>query len=305
MIPATMMERTRNSGPPLPALGDVEGRALPETIGPVIDAHVHIFPDTMFDAIWGWFDENAWPIRYRLYSDDIVRFLLDRGVGHLVALSYAHRPGIAELLNRFMADTCERFPGRVTAMGTVFPGEDDAPGVIARAFEMGLGGIKLHCHVQCFDMNGDTMRVVYEACARHGRPLVMHVSREPKSPSYRCDPYELCSADKLERVVAAYPELKVCVPHLGVDEFDEYARLIETYDNLWLDTAMVVADYFPGMETPCLDRMRTDRIFYGSDFPNIPYAWDREIVRIEGMGLGQPHLRRLMSENAIEFFSIR
>ena len=42
------------------------------------------------------------------------------------------------------------------------------------------------------------MEVVYEACSEHNKPIVMHVSREPKSDAYKCAPYVLCKADKLE-----------------------------------------------------------------------------------------------------------
>ena len=52
----------------------------------VIDAHVHLFPDRMFDAIWRWFEQHAWPMRYQLYAQEVARFLLSRGVSRLVAL---------------------------------------------------------------------------------------------------------------------------------------------------------------------------------------------------------------------------
>ena len=34
-------------------------------------------------------------------------------------------------------------------------------------------------------------------------------------------------------------------PHLGADEFEEYKRMTEKNDNLWLDTTMTLADYLP------------------------------------------------------------
>ena len=74
-----------------------------------------------------------------------------------------------------------------------------------------------------------------------------------------------------------HPTLKLCVPHLGADEFDAYARLLERYDNLWLDTTMAVAGYFPMALPARLLHVRPERILYGTDFPNIPYAWDREL----------------------------
>ncbi len=132
----------------------------------------------------------------------------------------------------------------------------------------------------------------------------MHVGREPKSPAYPCDPYVLCSADKLERVLRDYPGLNICVPHLGANEFDAYRRMLLKYDNLWLDTAMVVTDYFPNHAPPPLHTLRVDRIMYGTDFPNIPYARDREIKCIQKAKLPEKSLERIMGKNAIDFFSI-
>src|SRR5512137_2626452 len=68
---------------------------------PVIDAHVHVFPPPVFEALWRWFDENAWSIRYRLTVPEIVHFLRDHGVARGVALQYPHRPGMARELNVF------------------------------------------------------------------------------------------------------------------------------------------------------------------------------------------------------------
>ena len=46
---------------------------------------------------------------------------------------------------------------------------------------------------------------------------------------YRCNPYEICSAEKLECVLQDFPDLKICVPHLGFDETSAYQKLITQY----------------------------------------------------------------------------
>ncbi|MCD4742179.1 MAG: amidohydrolase [Desulfobacteraceae bacterium] len=290
---------------PLPGLDDSEMGSIPKSMPCVIDAHVHLFPEEIFNAVWKWFDKYGWPVRYKLTSIELLEFLLNRGISHIIGLQYAHKPGIANELNLFMAELCQKFPQQLTGMATVFPGEEDSKAVLENAFKLGLKGIKLHSHVQCFDMNSKDMMVIYETCSSHGKPIVMHVGREPKSPVYKCDPYLLCSADKLEEVIKNFPALKVCVPHLGVDEFSAYQKLIEKYDNLWLDTTMALADYLPNLTPPPLIEMRADRIMYGSDFPNIPYAWDREIKLIHKMDLPEKLLKRIMGKNAVEFFSIK
>ncbi len=288
----------------LPEIDDSEGTKVPEGLPPVIDAHVHVFPGGIFSAVWQWFDDHAWPIRYRLKTEEIFDFLLSRGVAHVVALQYAHKPGIAGQLNRYMAEKCRQYPGRVTGMATVFPGEDGAEEILQDAFDAGLSGVKLHAHVQCFDMNAAYMDAIYECCRVNGKPMVMHVGREPKSPAYPCDPYALCRADKLERVLRDFSGLKICVPHLGFDEIAAYRDLIEKYDNLWLDTTMVLADYFPIDASVDLKQFRADRIMYGSDFPNIPYAWDRELKRLEAADVPPDMLERILNQNAVEFFGL-
>lgn len=290
---------------PLRALDDPEGDRVPGGLPPVIDAHVHVFPDDLFDALRGWFDAFAWPVRYRMSSEKALEFLLERGVSHVVAFSFAHRPGISRSLNDYAARLAEKFAGNITCLATVFPGEDGCARILEDAFSQGLAGVKLHAHVQCFDMNAKEMEDVYAVCESWDKPLVMHVSREPKSPAYRCDPYELCGAAKVEEVLRNHPRARICVPHLGVDEFSPFRDLVLRYDNLWMDTAMVLAGYFPLGLGFDLDELRQDRVMYGSDFPNIPYAWDRELARLKDMGLSDGFLERLLGKNASEFFGIR
>jgi hypothetical protein len=244
----------------MPFINDPEGAQVPVGMPPVIDAHVHIFPKGIFSAIWKWFDENAWRIRYQMRTSELFDFLLSRGIKHIIALHYAHKPGMARQLNRYMAEKCKEYENRVTGVATVFPGEDQADKILQEGFDAGLGGLKLHAHVQCFDMNADEMNCLYECCRTNKKPVIMHIGREPKSPAYGCDPYALCSVDKLERILKEFPDLKICVPHLGFDELAAYRHLIEKYDNLWLDTAMVLADYFPIETEIDLGRYRADRI---------------------------------------------
>jgi predicted TIM-barrel fold metal-dependent hydrolase len=289
---------------PFPAVGDEEDDFVPSDLRGIVDAHVHVFPGPVFKALWEWFEKFAWPIRYKGTTSELLKYLLKRGIDHIVALQYAHKPGIARDLNQYMLDLCQEFPGRITGLATVFPGESDAASILEDAFAAGLGGVKLHAHVQCFDMSSVDMDPIYEVCSRREKPLVMHVGREPKSEAYLCDPYVLCRAEKLEQVLKSYPELNICVPHLGMDEYAAYQHMIETYDNLWLDTSVACADFLPTEQIIRLDKMRADRIMYGSDFPNIPYAWDREIKQIKEAQLSSASMVKIFSDNARQFFNI-
>jgi len=290
--------------PDLPDFKDKEGGSIPDGLPRVIDAHVHIFPSKIFSSIWSWFDQHAWEIRYQMDTSHLIQYLLDHGVSHVVALQYAHKPGIAALLNMYMVKKCNDFKGQVTGMATVFPGEPDADKILIKAFLDGLKGVKLHAHVQCFNMNSDAMDIIYDICEKEQKPMVMHVGQEPRSEAYACDPYEICNAEKLEAVLKNFPDLKICVPHLGLGELLEYKNLIEKYDTLWLDTTMVLTNYFPMDNKIVLKNYRMDRIIYGSDFPNIPYAWDRELKWLKKSALSHENLEMILYKNAEQFFKI-
>jgi uncharacterized protein len=290
---------------PLPSVNDTEGQRIPESLPFMVDAHVHLFPDVFFSAIRQWFDRFAWPIRYRLTSTEVIEFLLSRGVGHIVGLHYSHRPGMATFLNTHMAQLCSQYP-QLTGTATVFPGEEGAGTILEDAFRQGLVGVKLHAHVQFFHLDSPEMNEIYQVCSTCNQPLVMHVGREPRNPDYPydLDPHVICRGDILEEVIRNYPRLKVCVPHLGADEFTLYRRLLDRYDNLWTDTTMVLADYLPVEGMPPLEEYRHDRILFGTDFPNIPYAWDRELRHLCQMGLPENLLEQILGKNASHFFGI-
>jgi predicted TIM-barrel fold metal-dependent hydrolase len=290
--------------PNLPFLNDKESDTIPTNFPAVIDAHVHVFPGSIFNAIRKWFDAHAWHIRYQLTTSEIFDFMLSHGVTHIIALQYAHKPGIASGLNQYMVEQCRQYADQVTGMATVLPGEKDAGQILQDAFDAGLSGLKLHAHVQCFEINSDDTYHLFDICQSNRKPVLVHIGKEPKSTAYRCDPYQICGVDKLEQVLTAFPKLKICVPHLGFNEIHEYKQLIEAYDTLWLDTTMALTDYFDIPDRIALNAYRTERLIYGSDFPNIPYAWDRELIWLRDAGLTEYQLERILNRNATEFYNL-
>ena len=282
--------------------GEPEGARVAAELPPVIDAHVHVFPDAIFRALWRWFDEYGWPVRYQLYADDVIAHLKSRGVRDVVLLHYAHKPGIARSMNAFVAALVRRHG--VTGMATVAPDDDDVAAILDEAFAAGLRGVKLHTHVQGVAADDRRLFAVYELCQERALPVVIHAGREPKSDALPVDPYTICDARRLEAVLRAFPRLRVCVPHLGADEFADYARLVRTYDTLWLDTTMMLGDFFDVPGAVDVVKARPDRVLYGSDFPNVPYAWDRELKCIARLGLPDRALELLLAENARQLFGL-
>ncbi len=277
-------------------LGDPE--PAPST-RPIVDAHVHLFPPRVFAAIWRWFDAHGWPIRYRYDATEVLAFLRAQRVEAAWGLVYSHVPGMARALNTFVSDLSVRTP-MVVPFGTVLPGEPGAEAIVADALDdLGLAGLKIHCHVQKVAPDDPRLFPVYEALAARGKVLVMHAGREPASEAYGFDTRGLCGIAPVRRVVERYPELKLVVPHLGQDQWREFVALAREAPSVYLDTTMALAGYLTE-KMPAADDLLpiADRLLFGTDFPNLPYPWGRERDRLLALGLPEDALEKILRGNA-------
>ena len=73
-----------------------------------------------------------------------------------------------------------------------------------------------------------------------------------------------------------------------MNQYQEFFDLLDRYPNLYLDTTMTFGAFFHSMDDnkPLAKMIRTmllkhsDRVMYGTDWPNIPYDWCRELANM-------------------------
>lgn len=271
----------------------------------VVDAHVHLFPPRVFAAIWRWFEQHGWPIRYQVQAGEVLAYLAAQGVTKVYGLHYAHAPGMARVLNAFVTDLARRYP-MVIPFGTVLPGEAGAEDVVAESLDaLGHAGLKLHCHVQKVAPDDPRLLPIYEAVARRGKVVFLHAGREPSSAAYAFDCRALCGIAPVRRVVERFPELKLVVPHLGQDQWREFLALAREAPNVFLDTTMAVGGYLTD-DVPGRDDLLSvaDKVLFGTDFPNLPYPWGREAHWLAGLGLPEPALDAILRGNALRLVGL-
>ena len=267
----------------------------------IVDAHVHLHPDRLAEAIRRWFDAHAWSIRYRSGVDEAMRTLAEAGVFRAVALPYVHKPGLARALNDFTLDVARRHP-EVLPCCTVFPGEDGAEDILDEALAGPFRGVKIHSHVMRVAPDDPRLDAVWRASARYRKPVVIHCGPEPALAGYGVDPRAVSGADRLRRALDRHPDAVVIVPHLGFDDTERFEQMLASYPNLYLDTTMVIGGYFARQPDLEVLRRRPERILFGTDFPNIPYEWDRELRALRAMKLPSRDEERILSGNALRLF---
>jgi hypothetical protein len=267
----------------------------------IVDAHVHLHPDRLAEAIRRWFDTHAWDIRYRSGVDEAVAILRRSGVDRMVALPYVHKPGLARGLNEFTLEVARRHP-EVLPCCTVFPGEEGEEEILEQALAGPFRGVKIHCHVMKIAPDDARLDAVWRASARFRKPVVIHCGPEPSLQGYGVDTREVSGADRLRRALDRHPQAIAIVPHLGIDHTARFEEMLADYPDLHLDTTMVIGGYFEREPDVEILRRHPERILFGTDFPNIPYPWERELQALRALRLTPDAEERILSANALRLF---
>lgn len=269
----------------------------------IIDMHCHFFPPVVQKLIWRWFDKVGWPVAYRGNPTERVSELRRNGIHYFTTLLYAHRPDMAEGLNEWIARSHKEWPGAI-AFGTFFP----EPGVleyVQRAVEEdGLRGFKLHVEVSELELVDERLRPVFDYLSRQAIPVVIHSGTAPV-------PGQFSGVEHFRPLMQRHPDAHVIVAHMGATEINDYLDLLADYEHLSLDTSMVFVDFLATgdslPESEILSRVNgaSERIYFGTDFPSIPYNISHAALRLlECTELDRTAKQNLFYKNAARRFSI-
>ncbi len=266
----------------------------------IVDLHVHLFPRRMFIAIWDYFESRSWPV-HREHVDQIAKTLAAHGVSRAVGLSYPHKPKMARQLNRFMAQTGEQLP-LFHPFASVFPDDEDFADTVEEVFSSsGLYGFKFHPLVQKFDLNDSRLDGLYELCLHQDFPLLVHAGTAPESNPY-------VGFTHFKRLMQRFPELRICVAHMGGFEFDAFLSALDDFPKMYLDTTMINTrtDLFDTTwrgNARHLER-HADRLCYGSDWPNVPYPYQEALDSVARFPLPEEKTQAILGKNALRFLRL-
>jgi predicted TIM-barrel fold metal-dependent hydrolase len=269
----------------------------------VVDAHVHLMPDRLVEAIQQTLAaESGWPFIHPADHEATVATLGNEGVERFFALPYAHRPGLAADLNEWVCETAETTAGAIP-FATVHAADDDVGGIVERAVTDGARGLKFQLPVQGFAADDPGLDPAYEVAVDHDLPIVFHAGT---APMFRDDP--TVGVDRFESFIASYPEIRACAAHMGTFEVDAFCDLARTHENVFLDTTFAMSavvdeymDFDPwSVSNETLVEL-SESVMYGSDLPNIPYAYEQERAHLLERDLPVEVQRDIFSRTARRF----
>lgn len=274
-----------------------------ERFQPAIDAHAHLFPSRLTEAIrQALTDETGWVFSHPVERAGIEDILSTAGVRSYVALPYVHESGMAADLNRWLsgqaADSNHMIP-----FATVHPDDDDVGTIVRDAFEGGARGLKFHCPVQECTPGDPRLEPALAAAVEYDRPITYHGGT---APMFEDSPY--VGVDVFAELVASYPELRVCCAHMGTFEVEEFVSLARDSPNVYLDTTFAMSTR--AAETMGFDPSSiadstlvdlSESIMYGSDLPNIPYPYRAERAQLLDRTLPMETYRDIFHRTAVSY----
>lgn len=268
---------------------------MPDLPEKIIDFHVHLFPDKLFDALWATFATHyQWDVIHKIYSRECVAHLHRNDVSPVVYSNYAHKKGIADGLNRWNLSLLDEYPD-LYCFAAFHPDDDNclelAEQVLAHPRVLGF---KLQFLVQHFYPGDERLFPLYELVIERNKRILFHIGTGPVGNQY-------VGMKNFTPVLKRYPELPANVAHMGAFEYQAFMDLLDDHPQIYLDTAFTFfknIDMGFNLDGSYLERYK-DRIVYGSDFPNLILPREEEINALLELDLCQAFYDNIFFNNGM------
>jgi predicted TIM-barrel fold metal-dependent hydrolase len=265
----------------------------------IVDFHVHLFPDRLFEAIWRQFVvDYGWAVLHQLYAEPCIAYLREHGVAGIVYSNYAHRQGVAPALNDWNLRLLDAHPD-LYCFAAYHPADEQALPMVRDLFDYPqILGVKLQLLVQRFHPEDERLFPLYEEVIERGKRVLFHVGTGPVGNVF-------VGVKHFRKVLDRYPDLPATVAHMGALEYDAFTALLPDHPRLCLDTSFA---FLPQLGSSCPwtpERFTAfqDRVLYGSDFPNVLFPREDEINTLLGYDLPQTCYDRIFRENALRLIT--
>lgn len=259
----------------------------------IVDFHVHLFPDRLFDAIRRRFIvDYKWAVIHNFYWRECIDYLRAARVGPIVYSNYAHKKGVARDLNEWNLSIVEEVPDLFCFVAFHPDDEDGLTDLLGIIDHPRVLGVKLHLLVQRFYPYDERLFPLYELLMAKGKYVLFHVGTGPVGN-------EFVGVAHFRKLLEYCPGLPAIVAHMGGLEYAEFGDLLTCHPQLYLDTSFSFLPKLGAMFNLGADFLdkHQERILYGSDFPNILFPREEEIETLLAYRLSPQFYRRVFSDN--------
>ncbi|HEX3038065.1 MAG TPA: amidohydrolase family protein [Oscillospiraceae bacterium] len=201
--------------------------------------------------------------------------LADIQKAFLLPSDCSYDTGTADISNDDIAKLVALDSEMYIGFASVDPRNANAASELEKAFTvMGLSGLYINTARLKMDPEDKRLYTLYDLCRKYGKPVIFHagLSLETDALARYARPMDF------EQVLHDYPEINICLTHVGWPWVQETAALLLKYPNAYTNTALMNFDgpyqifhkvFKEDMGDLWVEHNISDQIMFGSDSPRI------------------------------------
>lgn len=260
----------------------------------IIDIHAHVFPDAIAqkasDSICEFYNLQ---VRHSGTVSELLRYYDEAGISEGCIHSVAITPHYITSINRFISETAGKSAGRLTGFAAIHPEAENIPELVNEVLGLGMKGFKIHPDMQHFALDDPSSMEMFSAI--EGKlPIIIHTG------DLR---YQYSHPTQMKKVLDAFPNLVCVCAHLGGwNEWEDAWRLLNGYDNAYIDTSSSLYALGPEKGREIIRHYSRERVLFGSDYPM--WTPQKELERLYRTGLTDDEMELILYRNAEQLLNI-
>jgi len=288
---------------------------------PVIDAHIHLYPDTVsmdpvswaMDRNESWWADSVAPegkptIQGWANPDQLLRDMDTAGIDRCIIQGwYWENQTTCDELNGFVASVVKQHPDRLGAFATVQPAEgSEVIEALKRSLDEGFIGIgELHPWVQGFSLEDPVWEQILTLAGERRLPVKFHVTDPVATPESALSeptpiPEFLALADR-------HPDVDFILSHWGggLPFYELNKRVRRILKRVYYDSAASPLLYQADIYRRVCDLVGADKILFGTDYPLLTHPrkskipeFRRSLEEARTSGLNEEELAAVLGSNA-------
>lgn len=257
---------------------------------PVIDAHCHVFPDSLASRAIRTLEQGCpWMSVGDGTLAGLTASMDAAGVERAFACMIATRPGQEEAILSFCRQVKSQ---RIVPFASVHPDSAGPGRLVERIADAGMVGIKVHPMYQNCPLDDSRMDEIYSAAAANNLLVTLHCGRDIAYPADD----DRASAQRIVRVLKRHPNVTFIATHLGGWRKWEQAAEHLLGLGLYVECSFSLQFLSPEEARKLIQGFGTDRVMFGTDWPWVDHAQD--IERLKQLDLDHDDLQGIIYGNA-------